>query len=506
MTDLQHNALNRQSLILDVTSVALVVAMVVVLVPVAIAQDKETKSEDGVQPKVEMLTCNVLILDPYGNPVEGATVSCVQMSTRVGGGRFWSWSLERHGPLPRLTTKKNGIVEMPYPNYAWKNVETGAVMLLVEHPDFVETRRLLSVSDDPAEITLTHGFRIAVTAVNGKTGKRIKNDLFVVIEGPNSSASWKLAASGMLVSPMLLKFETTMRVCQFVDGQPSLFSDSIEIDPADRGRVLLKNVKLSLGTRVEGRLDESVTRPVKNGSISVSIFRKRTDQNRTWFWRDQVPIEEDGSFVFESLPSNEVLQMIPICDGWVPPKADESQLTKFFPHRLEDLDSPRPGPQLIELEGAIVEPVLKMAKATSARITVKTQGGDPIPGAKVQTWPFVTWFDGNGQILGTGHSDREFLVKTRAGGYSRERTHRFSATTGENGVAVIENLPPNTTQSIEVERSVIFKPVSESDRSVEEVDLKPGVVAELTIKMLKKRTDVLDANDSNDEGRNNDKF
>ncbi len=458
------------------------------LASLAIATCVSSLEAQDMRPPVEMLKCNVLILDPDGNPVEDATVYCTGMRTRIEPGSHWSWSPEEHGPLPKLKTNAQGIVEMPYPKYVTEKLETGQMTWSVEHPDFVDFRQDRSVDDDPAEIKLERGYRIAVTAINAATGQKIKDDLYAVISG--SRADWKLANNGMLVSPMFAKTETTLRVCQFVDGQPPLFSESIKIEPGDRSRVLLKDVKLSLGTRVEGRLDESVTRPVKNGYVSVGIVRRVNNQNRGWNWHDKAPIEEDGSFVFESLPSDEVLQLIPICDGWVPSKPEQAQLARFFPHRLADLKAWRSLPQLIELKGEVVEPVLKMEKATSVRISVQSPGGEPLSNAKVAMWPNQYWFDSGSQILGTGYSQRELLVKTRAGGYEWDLARPFSGTTDENGSAVIINLPANSTQSIAVEHSGFEMPISGDDRSVR-VDLKPDTVNEITIKMQEKGTDSL---------------
>lgn len=475
----------------------------IVLVLIAIAMFGSSTSAQGDdketnKPEPELLTCRVLVVDPDGNPVQEATVYCTGMRTRIEPGSHWGWSLESHGPLPKLKTGEDGIAEMPYPKYVAEKLETGKMTWTVEHPDFVAFRQDRSVDDDPAEITLSRGFRIAVTAVNGETGEKIKNDLYAVIGGPR--ADWKLAKSGMLVSPMFAKKNTTMRICQLVDGQQTLFSESIKIEPGDRSRVLLKNLKLSVGTRVEGKLDESVERPVTNGHVSVVIVRKmqENDWQTRWDWYDKTPILEDGSFVFESLPSDEVLQMIPVCDGWVPSKPTKESVLQHFPNEVQRLEMHnRVLPQLIELHGEKVTAKLMMKKSTSVQVTVKGPAGDPLLGANVSMWPNQIWFDGGSQILGSGFSQRERLVKSRAGEWEFNRVNRFNDTTDQHGIAVINNLPAGSTESISVSHDDYDMPISGERRSMR-VDLKPGVVAEVTINMQMKGTDALGAPNDDD--------
>lgn len=485
MTGVRSSTTSLTNVTLRFGQVWLAVFCVVAAASVVSGQEVDKKL-----PTIEMLVCNVLVLDPDSNPVEGATVYCSGMRTRNEPGSHWGWSPETHGPLPRLTTDADGMVRMPYPKYVDEKLETGQMTWSVEHPDFVDFRQDRSVDDDPAEIKLERGFRIALTALHEKTGEKITSDLYAVIAG--SSADWKLSNNGMLISPVFAKQDTTLRVCQISEGQPIRFSKSIKIEPGDRSRVLLRNVKLSAGTRVEGRLDDSVPRPIKNGHVSASIVRSMNpNQWRTrWNWYDKTPIESDGTFVFESMPTDEVLQMIAVCDGWVPSNPEEGSVLAFFPSAVGKLKGNFTVPQIVELQGEKVTPVLAMHESTSVKVTVKDPDGQPLSGAKVVMWPNQLWFDSGSQILGDGYSQSEFLVKTRAGGFDYDRQIRFSSSTDENGVALIKNLPVNKTESLAVSHDDFDMPISGRDRSIR-VDLKPGEVAEVTIQMQEKGVDAL---------------
>ena len=214
------------------------------------AQDEDANDDP---PNIEMVMSELLVVDPDGNPVEEATVYCTGMRAKLNPGSHWGWTEEEYGPLPKLKTNEKGIVAMPVPKYLTEKIETGSMTWTVEHSDFVPFREDRSVVD-PNEIQLQRGFKIAVTAINEATGEKIKEDLYGVIGG--SRADWQMKTNGMLVSPTFAKKQTTVRICCFADGQPTLFSDAIKVETGDKSRVLLKDVKLKLGTRVEGKLDD----------------------------------------------------------------------------------------------------------------------------------------------------------------------------------------------------------------------------------------------------------
>lgn len=452
------------------------------------AQDDTAKPD---VPKPEMLTCKVLVLDPDGNPIEDATVFCTGLRTKADPGSHWIWLEQRLGPAPKLKTNEQGIVEMPYPKYVMEKLETGKMTWSVEHSDFVDAREDRSVSDAPAEIQMVRGFRIAVTAVNADTGTQIKNDLHVIIGG--AWGDWNLRENGTLTSPVFSKRVCTMRVVQLENGSPSLFSESITIEPGDRSRVFLKNVALSLGTRVEGKIDPSVPRPIRNGQVAVIVKSNvpNVGVRDNWSWYDKASIQEDGSFVFESLPPDEVMQIVLVCDGWISAKPEKATVLKFFLDEERSLNQGVTFPQVIPLKGTRIEPTILMNKATAVKVTVKSPNGNPVEGAVVSMWPNQYWFHGGSQVLGAAYSQREMMITARKGDTGQiKRTIRFLATTDESGVAIIRNLPTNTTELISVGYDDFEMPIS-GERRVASVNLKPNEVAEITIQMQKKGTAAL---------------
>ena len=447
-------------------------------------------------PKPEFLMMQVLVLDPDGHPIENATVFPSGLRTKVESGSHWGWSEPLHGPIPKLQSNAEGMVDLPYPKYVMEEIEVGTVTISVEHPDFVSFREDRSVDDKPAKIELKIGFRIAATAVDAETGDPIKQDLYGLVSGDSRLSDWKLSENGNLVSPVFEPNKTWFRLIKATPGEPNLYSELIEIDPTDRSRVLLRDLKLSKGTRVAGRLDDSVTRPISNGLVAATIVRRGSDGqefnwNSKWMWYDKAPIAEDGTFVFESLPSGEVLQLIPICDDWVPANPTKEEVLPLFPDAAERLGSSFSQPQLILLNGPLVEPVLKMTPATSARVTVVDQAGKPLAGVEVGSWPNQMWFDGGSQILGSAYSMSDGLLQSRKSGERQfMRENRYSAKTDELGIAVIRSMPTDRTEGLFAYLKGYEMPLNGTDREIR-INLKPGVVKEVTIKMQPEGTDVL---------------
>ncbi len=452
--------------------------------------------DNAIEKKAELLAMQVLVVDPDGHPIENATVFPSGLRTKVEPGSHWGWSEPLHGPIPKLQTNVEGIVALPYPKYVTEEIEVGTVTISVEHPDFVSFREDRSVNDKPAKIELKIGFRIAATAVDAETGAPIKQDLYGLVSGDARLSDWKLSENGNLVSPVFEPNKTWFRLIKAKPGEPNLYSELIEIDPTDRSRVLLRDVKLSKGTRVVGRLDDSVTRPIRNGHVAATIVRRGSDGqefnwNSKWMWYDKAAIAEDGTFVFDSLPTGEILQMIPVCDDLVPANPSRDDVLPFFPEEAERPVNSMSRPQLIRLEGGQVEPVLKMAPATSVKVTVLDQEGAPLSGVEVASWPNQIWFEGGSQILGSAYSLSDILLRSRLPGerpFTRE--NRYSAKTNEQGIAVIHSMPPGRTEGLFAFIKGYEMPLNGTEREIR-IDLKEGVVTEVTIKMQPEGTDTL---------------
>lgn len=472
------------------------------IVSAQVSDTTPDKEKDAPQPTAEMLTAHVLILDPDGQPIEEAIVSPDGLRTPVSPGSWYGWPEKKAGPLPKISTNKEGIAEVRYPKYIFEKAETSTLCLSVRHPDFVEVwSDDRNVADDPAEIKLERGFRIALSAVNGQSGEKIKTDLYAVLSSHNSQP-WKLSGNGMLVSPVFTAGPNQLRVLQIVDGQPILWSERIDVDPGDDSRVLLKDVPLSPGVRVEGKLDDTVPRPVVNGHVAANIHRlpkKAGERDATWRWSDKAVIEEDGTFVFDSLPRDEVLQMIAVCDDYNSAKPPKADVLKHFPNGVRMFDSPFSLGQLAALRGNIVEPTIAMEQATSIEVTVLSPTEKPVSGAYVYLAPNQYWFGGGSQMLGAAHSWAEILVDAR---HNPEKefdrsSNRFLATTNEQGIAIVKNLPATKAERLLIVHDKFEMAIIDNDRKTH-VELKADQMNKTTIKLQAKGVDAIGETEPDD--------
>ena len=484
--------------------------------PICLAQVEQEKDK-SIKPKVEMLSFKLKITDPDDHPLEGATVSPYGLRSKADPGSFWIWPEKLLGPIPKLISDDEGLVDIPFPKYMLDKLETGSVALSVEHPDYVTLRKDRNVEDNQAEIQLNRGFRIAATAIDPE-GKAIKHDLYGLISGSNSRLEdWKLANNGILVSPVFPHQKSWLRLMKVTKGEPVLFSDLIEIDPQEKGRIFLRDVKLSIGTRVEGKLHDSVTRPILNGYVSASIVVLGSNDPRQrwesqWNWSDKTPIAEDGTFVFESLPRDSILQLIPICDDWVPSIPTKAHVLAFFPEEINQLGNwnSRSLPQLVQLNEPIVNANLRMKHATTVRVKVTDQDGRPIPNANVGTYPNQYWFRRGSIVLGTAYPSTDSLMASRDDDLKPSiderfgRFNRYTSQTDEDGIATIKNIPAGL-QSFQAWKDgyeMPLLPLRGTDREVHWL-LIVGVANGFTIRMQLEGTQMLDDKAAQPKGDDN---
>jgi len=483
--------------------------------------DEPASTETPKKVDIESITVRLLITSPEGEPIAGATVTPSAMRTRLERASHYGWDEERHGKLPKAKTDEAGTVEVACPKFVYEKLEVGEITWLVQHEDYIMFREDRSVDDDPAKITLQRGRRIAVTAIDADTKEPIRKNLHASLSGSGGPDEWATLNNGMLMSRGVDPERSTLRVFALPDDGPIKFSKSINLSEyGNKSRVLLRDLELQTGTRVEGTIDKNVPRPIKNGIVSIHVitglgveaygsYESRND------WSDWTTIEEDGTFVFESLPRGDVVQMIAVCDGWISvhPTVEDLQRVGLEVHQSQISDS-RVAPQLALLKGDVATPVIKMQQTAACRVTVLGPDGNPIENAQVYTSPNQISFGGGSTIVGNGYSRRAALLAADQikdltwGRATREKfvelgimspaSSRYMATSDEKGVAEINTIPGGTkdsplTQSIAVHHEDFEQPTGDGRgiRRQLNVSLVRGETSEVTIKMQKKGTTVI---------------
>ena len=407
-----------------------------------------------------------------------------------------SWNAHDHGPNRSVQTDGNGIATMLYPKYYYRNEETYAITWHVAHPDFILLQEDREVEDDPAKIQIQRGFRVAITAKNSATGQRVKEDLYAVI-GISGEAKWELKKNGTLVSGVYPKQKCYLRVMQITEGQPTLFSKMITVEPGHGSRVLFRDIELFPGTRLEGKLDASVKRPIIDGYVAgqFDIQMQPNDRKTNWQWSDKATIKEDGSFVFESLPKDVVWQMLPFCDGWVPALPKFDSVAEHFPDwaaRFKEWGTQYRLPQLAKLSSDKVSVTLRMIPAASVTTTAVDPNGKPLEGVIVSMDPMQCWLSNKTTLnfLGTASRSRDALVARRLGIDHRKwikwpEDEPFLGVSDANGVCEIKNLPPMAKSFLSTIHDEFDLPIANGNRLFE-FPLKEGEQKELTLKLQAK--------------------
>jgi hypothetical protein len=224
-----------------------------------------------------------------------------------------------------------------------------------------------------------------------------------------------------------------MIVMPGTDGK-TCFSEPLFIRVGEKDRekgVLLEDVEVYTGTRLTGKISDKVPRPIRDGQVMALQAPMPFDDKQnlgiaTLRWGDWVPIREDGSFEFVSLPRSGKIQMIAKCDGFVGKRG-------FTNDESFDIE---------ELETNVV---LEMTPTIDVEIVVTDNAGLPISGASVGFSPNQLWNGWGSQILGTKWKSIDDVVarldpsKTVPEG---EREFRgYMSKTDAEGIARIRNLP-----------------------------------------------------------------
>ena len=470
---------------------------------------KTQKTSDDQTPKIPRVKVRVKVLDPDGEPVEGAQVTPSGLRSRSEPGSHWTWMEKSHGPLPKVRTNAEGIAELSYPKFVTEKLETGQVTWLVDHVDYVVFNGDRSVDEELAEIKLKGGYRIATTAINSESKAAIKTDLYAAMGGDWGS-QWKVRKGGILTSRVFDRTQAAMRVIHLPADGPALFSDLQMIVPEEgQNRVFLRDVELKPGTVVAGMLDKSVPRPVTNGKVILVVVvpglpspdaDSWNGRGPSWNWSSSAKVKADGSFRFDSLPRGDVSQMIAVCDGWVSKLPDGPKLKKKFPDLVtRDISPGMRWPQLFKLAGEKIEPTIAMEPTVNCEVLVQDPDGNPLSDAQVMMWPNQIFFAWGSQVLGQQTDFAMMLRKAREGVDLREmflknRKIDYEVTTDKNGLAVISNLPAPGTQGVAVLHKRFEQAIQGRDRQTT-VELEQGKIAKVTVKLQPKGTETIGAGD-----------
>ncbi|HEX4072811.1 MAG TPA: hypothetical protein VHX68_16640, partial [Planctomycetaceae bacterium] len=295
-----------------------------------------------------------------------------------------------------------------------------------------------------------------------------------------------------------------MRVVQFPEKGPTLFSDLVDLKRHVENPISL-DLTLKPGVRVAGRLDSQVPRPVKNGRVVAGVRTGHLDSPNNWRWDATATVASDGTFVFESLPPDENLQLFAVCDGWVSTSPSRDEALKYAEADRFEVVYPGPldwavSPHVYRLNGAAIEPVVPMQRAAKCEVRVTDEANKPIAGARVAFNANQKWLNGEATFLGAGVDSVSVMRRQLASGVHTAKAtfDRFSepfvARTDARGMALVQNLPalvtdelvaPSRGASITVTCKGYLQMSKQMERPALSVVLAPGETSNVTVHLKK---------------------
>jgi beta-lactamase regulating signal transducer with metallopeptidase domain len=397
--------------------------------------------------KVKFKEVAVMVQDDDGKPIEGATVLPDGFRVKgIHGADGYGWNNKLFGPPVAAVTDHNGKAMVKYPVMGIPEEKelTRALIFSISHPEYATVRpQDYSVDSQEKPIQLTKGIRLEVSAYFGSGHQPVTELIPSLNQEMIRPDDWQKLDNGVLA---FHKMSPGGHILQLTGQLPSgeiVYSEDLAFT-AEKGKDYNYAVEMKPGIRLEGRLDDHVPRPVKNGRVLISVRAKEfpawnnyadvddilKKYPNVYLWKSYRPIAEDGTFVFESIPPGG-LDVIVHGDGFI------SQNGGDF--------SQRNGSKLVKVPGfalpqpfSLVAPTTKIELVTeptaTLEVTAKTRAGEPVEGATVYVNPNVVRMGG---IFGNMRisSEEPFRKMTPLPDIP------YSATTDKNGFAVIRNIP-----------------------------------------------------------------
>lgn len=361
----------------------------------AVSQDADAE----IKMQVRWTKLTVRLKGDDGQAVANAAVMPYAMRMVETEGHGY-WATDTLGAPKYHFSDGEGVAVIDYParmesKFAPKGFTTKLITFQISHSDYVQQVVHCDLVD-PAnplletEVTLQKGCEVQLGTVDSNN-QRI-NDFAVLMAGPSAPDIWADDGKGgkrsSAVKPGMWQ---TLLVKPQPDGR-TLFSGVLPLRVRENQLVSIRNVRLTPGAEVRGQLAAEVPRPVTQGFAILCALPKPdgdswAEDSPSITWNDYVPIAEDGSFHFASVPKSGELQIIAVCDGWV------SKTT------IPEAQSFVMG-QLFAVQESSVTINVEMERTGSLELTFIKPDGQPLESGSVGSSPNQRYYKGGSTLLG----------------------------------------------------------------------------------------------------------
>lgn len=416
--------------------------------PASRGQSTDEADPDEIVHPVETAPLTFKLIDEDGEPVAGVDVMPSGLRCEEDPGSWYGWPTRNVGRGRVLKSDENGEITVQYPIRFGQppNLKTTTVVdFRFIHPEYVYGSSEVRVELGSSEFVLSRGCPVLFTAQDHED--QPVEEFAVSMAGNGGLAGWQMKGGEVKSHGVPDGSWQTMLVAPRDDGR-HLFSGILPARYMKGKGVTIRDVRLQPGLELRGQLSSKVPRPVTHGKVIAHCLPKPADathgrKNPSLAWTEWVEIQEDGSFVFPSLPRTGMIQLIALCRGWVVENGPRDDGPRAFTAGvLLDLKE-------FEYEDNVLSGVeIPMTEAGSLKVKVVKPDGMPLVGANVSTWPNQSYEKGGSTILGSAYRSVEALQHRIEGNSSPFRSWfadmqetRYTQTTDEAGFVHLHDIP-----------------------------------------------------------------
>ncbi len=373
----------------------------------------QTEAKEESQPPTNPRSRIVEVLDEDGQSVVGAEVRLQFMHDEDGGYYV--------GDLISQPANEKGIVEIAVPE------DAGSVSITVVADGFNAFSERQAAAGS-SSIRLKRGRSIHVRAVD-EAGKVLIKAVPLLAGHRVVGREFVPQEDGTFKSPSVDLKRRLMRVVSAQENGPLLFSQLVDVAEEPLGANGIHELVLKAGSKITGRLDDSVPRPISEGYAELMIVEgpnhqltvpirdaygeiKDADKLIPWTWEDSVAVQADGTFVFESVPSGGIAQLHVVADGYMSanpsldillarieiPGATPEESAKALKDQIGHFDM---WPILFPLDGPNVDAAIPCEPTASCDFRILDPSGNPLLNAAVSFSPNGVFISGKLFLLGS---------------------------------------------------------------------------------------------------------
>jgi len=380
--------------------------------PPAAVVPAESGAASGKSEEASRNQKTIHVVDEQDRPVAGASVH-VQTEIRRDNTNFAT-------PIT-LTTDERGDA------FVAADPAVDRVFLSVKAEGYSEFTAQSSVVESRT-VRLKKGRTVQVRARDAQ-GNLLPRALPLLEDSRIYGREFSIRGEGVFESPVVPETRRLLRAAAVGPDGGLLFSDLVDTSAAPKDAQGIIDLVLRPGTRLEGRVDDAVPRPIQGGVVSFYLredveHRIRVGKNsagKRWVWEETALVEPDGTFVFPSLPGGGLGQLHVVVDGFLSRNPPAEELNAYFEeHQAGDLDAIGTAlersmwPVLVPLDAPVVRTTVPCNPAAKCQVRVFDPVGQPIAGAEIRFNPNGCFFGGELFIPGTEWSTADLVRQMNA--------------------------------------------------------------------------------------------